>query len=83
MNCCYGCAQFKILYEPLKSGGDIWDFGRAKCLKHDLIVDFPDHRKLKKLVCIEEEKPDTEEGKQRNEKRRNDHRASERVVGNQ
>lgn len=69
VNCCYKCAQFKILYEPIKSGGDIWDFGRAKCLKHDLIVDFPDHRKLKKLVCIEKgvnnnaldsNRPDTE-----------------------
>lgn len=52
---CWDCEHFKIQYEPLKGLSGIWDFGRAKCSKHDLIVDFPDHRKLKKLVCVEEE----------------------------
>ncbi len=28
----------------------------AKCEKHNLVADFPDHRKLKKLNCIKEEK---------------------------
>ena len=28
--------------------------GRAKCLKHGLIVDFASYKRLKKLECIEE-----------------------------
>ena len=54
MKMCYDCPDFKIQYEPLKSGRDVWDYGRAKCLKHDLIIDFASYRKLKKLECIEE-----------------------------
>ena len=53
---CWDCPYFKIQYEPIKDSTGIWDFGRAKCTKHDLIVDFPDHRKLKKLKCVEEQK---------------------------
>ena len=55
---CWECEHFKIQYEPLRSGSGIWDFGRAKCMKHDLIVDFPNHGKLKKLECVEETKPE-------------------------
>ena len=54
---CWKCPNFKIVYEPLKSIDGIWDFGRAKCTKHDLVVDFPNHRKLKKyenrIRCLE------------------------------
>ena len=51
---CWECEHFKIKYEPIgKISTGMWDFGRAVCEKHDLFVDFPDHRKLKKLVCIE------------------------------
>lgn len=52
---CWECEHFEIQYEPIgKISTGIWDFGRAKCKKHDLVVDFPDHRKLKKLECIEQ-----------------------------
>ena len=52
---CWDCPNFKIQYEPIgKISTGIWDFGRAKCTKHDLVVDFPNHRKLKKLECVEE-----------------------------
>ena len=58
MKCCE-CEHFKIQYEPIgKIRTGIWDFGRAKCMKHDLIVDFPNHGKLKKLECVEETKPE-------------------------
>ena len=54
---CWECKHFKIQYKPIgKINTGIWDFGQAKCTKHDLIVDFPDNRKLKKLECIEEQK---------------------------
>lgn len=56
---CWDCPHFKIQYEPIgKIKTGIWDFGRAKCNKHDLIVNFPDHRKLKKLQCVEEVNPE-------------------------
>ena len=56
---CYDCPHFRIEYKPIRAGhGGYWDFGRAKCMKHNLIVDFPDHRKLKKLKCVEEVQPD-------------------------
>ena len=54
---CWECKHFEIQYKPIgKISTGIWDFGRAKCTKYDLIVDFPDNRKLKKLECIEEQK---------------------------
>lgn len=50
---CLDCPYFKIQYEPIgKISTGIWDFGRAECNKYDLIVEFPDHRKLKKLQCV-------------------------------
>ena len=50
---CWECEHFKINYEPLRSGPDIYDLGRASCKKYDLIVDFASHRKLKRLVCAD------------------------------
>lgn len=57
---CWECEHFKILYEPLgKISTGLWDMGKAKCMKHDgLYVEFADHRKLKKLDCIEETRPE-------------------------
>lgn len=58
MKCC-DCEHFKILQEPIRAGGGgYWDFGRAKCMKHNLVVDFPNHGKLRKLECVEEVKPE-------------------------
>lgn len=51
---CWNCEYFKILYEPLRSGKDIYDLGRAECTNFDLVVDFINHRKLKRLECIDE-----------------------------
>jgi len=52
---CKDCEHFKILMEPLRSGGDLWDLGQAKCEKYDLVCDFPSHRKLNALKCCVEE----------------------------
>ena len=52
---CVDCPHFKILYDPIGKGTEIWDYGKAKCKKHDLYVDFPSKRKLNKLECWEEQ----------------------------
>ena len=52
---CKECPFFKILYETLGKGKYLFDFGKAKCNKHNLFVDFTSHRKLNKLECIESE----------------------------
>ena len=52
---CVDCTHFRILYDPIGKATDIWDFGRAKCKKYDLIVDFASKRKLNKLECWEEQ----------------------------
>ena len=50
---CKDCPHFKTICNPIKHGTEIWDFGRAKCEKHDMIVDFANKRKLNKLECVE------------------------------
>lgn len=52
---CDKCEHFNILYEPLRSRGVIWDLGRAHCKKHNLIVDFANHGKFKRLECPDKE----------------------------
>ena len=52
---CWDCQYFRIIQEPIKAdGGGYWDLGAAVCDKLNLIVDFMNHRKLKKLECAEE-----------------------------
>ena len=51
---CAECQFFKIVQEPLRYGGAIWDWGMARCEKHDMVVDFKDRRKINKLTCVEE-----------------------------
>lgn len=51
---CIDCPHFKIVYEPIKADTDYYDLGRAVCEKYDLVTDFADHRKLKRLECVEE-----------------------------
>ena len=48
---CENCEHFKILYEPLRTKGTLWDLGRAVCQKHNLVTDFFNHGKFKKLKC--------------------------------
>lgn len=50
---CKDCKHFKILYEPQIICGQCMDWGRAICQKHDLVTDFRNHHKFKKLSCIE------------------------------
>lgn len=47
---CIQYEHFKILYPPMGK----YDNGRAKCKKHDLVVDFFSKQKLNKLTCIED-----------------------------
>lgn len=60
---CVDCPNFQIQYEPIGKGSDIWDFGRAKCNKYDLIVDYPNKRRLNKLECVEETNHELVQGK--------------------
>ena len=50
---CWDCDYFKIIQEPLRVGKDIYDLGRAECTNFDLVVDFINHGKLKRLECID------------------------------
>ena len=43
---CENCKYFSIAYEPFG-----YEWGRAVCKKYDLITDFKDHRKIKRLTC--------------------------------
>ena len=59
---CDKCKHFKVLYEPLRTKGTLWDMGRAKCDKHNLITDFANHEKFKRLdTCKEYESQESEE----------------------
>lgn len=53
---CDKCKHFKVLYEPIRTEGVLWDMGRAICEKHDLICDFSTHGKFKKLKCPDDKK---------------------------
>lgn len=53
---CKDCEHFKILYEPQRIGGEVVDWGKAVCKKHDLETDFRNHNKFKTLSCIEKGK---------------------------
>lgn len=49
---CDECQYFKVLYEPLRDTSALWDMGRAVCKKHDLVCDFANHGKFKRLdIC--------------------------------
>ena len=37
---CTNCPYFKILHMPLPDDDAIYYFGKAKCMKHNHIVDF-------------------------------------------
>jgi hypothetical protein len=52
---CYDCEYFHIRQEPLRTPGVLWDMGLAECKKTGMVVDFPNHAKLKRLECADEE----------------------------
>ena len=55
---CVECSYFKRLYKPIGTvTTGIWDFGKCKCEKHDLYVEYASERKLNRMKCVEEEKP--------------------------
>ena len=59
---CIECPHFKILYEPIKNGGDVWDLGKAKCNKYDLVTYFVSHRIFNKMMCaVESEQEESED----------------------
>lgn len=54
---CDKCKFFKVLYEPLRTTGELWDMGRAICNKHNLITDFANYGKFKRLDTCEDFEP--------------------------
>ena len=50
---CLECEYFHIRMKPLRTPGVLWDMGLAECKKHNLVVDFANHGKLKRLECKE------------------------------
>lgn len=58
---CDKCKHFKVLYEPLRTEGVLCDMGRAKCEKHNLITDFANHSKFKRLDTCEDFEPQESE----------------------
>ena len=51
---CYTCEYFHIRQQPLRGKEGLYDMGMAECTKHNLVVDFVNHGKLKRLECVEE-----------------------------
>lgn len=50
---CVECPHFRIEYDPWKGV----DFGKATCKKHGLVCDYISKQQLRRLECVEEEKP--------------------------
>ena len=50
---CADCPYFKILYMPLHDNNVI---SKAKCIKHNLYINFMPKEIFKKMNCIEVEK---------------------------
>ena len=57
---CDKCKYFRILYEPLRAKGMLFDLGRAKCEEHNQITDFANHGKFKQLDTCENYEPQAE-----------------------
>ena len=51
MKLCKDCKHFHIQCEPYKVGGQIWDFGLARCEKYNLVTEFISHKKFETLSC--------------------------------
>lgn len=50
---CADCEYFNILYAPYRSGGILWDTGKAECTKYKLVVDTVSQKQIDKLNCPE------------------------------
>lgn len=50
---CANCEYFNVLYPPYRSGGVLWDTGRAECTKFKLVVDTVSQKQIDRLVCVE------------------------------
>lgn len=61
---CDKCKFFKILYEPIRTPGVLWDMGRVKCEKHNLTTDFANHGKFQSLDTCENFEPKESEDKE-------------------
>lgn len=51
---CVDCPEFRIAYNPIKFGRNVYDSGLAICGKHNLEVEFTSRKRLNTLDCVEE-----------------------------
>lgn len=58
---CAKCEHFNILYPPYRSGGILWDTGRAECTKYNLVIETVSKQQINKLVCAEASTAEGEE----------------------
>lgn len=56
MRTCDKCVYFKITAETQRIAGQIFDLGTAECKKHNLVADFLNHGKFKRLKICEDYK---------------------------
>jgi hypothetical protein len=50
---CKDCPYFAITQDPIRTTGNLWDLGLAKCKKYNLVVDWANKSKLNALECVE------------------------------
>lgn len=50
---CVECEYFKVMQEPVRCDGNVYDAGLCKCEKHNLVCDFVSTQQKNNLVCVE------------------------------
>ena len=66
MKTCKGCEHFKIISNPAPP----WNPGYARCMKHDLIYEYPRRINYKYLHCPDDENSDHTENQRHTEESR-------------
>ena len=61
MNCAE-CEHLKIVIQPLRGKEGCYELGRAECKKYDLVTDFLNMGKFKRMTCPEECKEGEDDG---------------------
>lgn len=57
---CADCEHLKVVYPPIRGPFGCIELGRARCMKHDLIADFTNMTKFRKMDCQGESEGENE-----------------------
>ena len=49
---CNDCQYFKIIINPVRADGELFELGQARCEKYNMVVDYTNNRKLNNLECV-------------------------------